>query len=222
MISLDNVTVSVGGAQARTLTFDLNVKEGDCILLVGPNGAGKTTLLDLIVGVRRSSSGTISLGEFNKPIAYAVQSSDGGLLPWFSIERNIMLPHWTNEMEGHILLEKAQKLLSEVGLGERARDYPYTLSGGEKQLVNLIRTLCTPAQLVLLDEPFSFLSHEARRTMALHLSSWIKHRTAIVVSHDRLSSLLPFNRYLVMNPQGRLREVDLNEIESIMPNDTER
>ena len=97
-----------------------------------------------------------------EPIAYAVQDPNSGLLPCGTIGANITLPATLHGDHMAAIRERAACLLETFRLGRRLKDYPYRLSGGEKQAVNLVRTLCTPCKLALFDEVLAPLHNDLR------------------------------------------------------------
>lgn len=215
MIEFKNVEIRGGGNKPRTLTYNFRIDKGDQVMIVGPNGCGKTTFLDLIIGARIAEKGAINISDFDKPIAYAVQNSDGGLLPWFNIISNILLPAKVAGTLTQSTLETSNTLLSMFGLLERAKDYPYSLSGGEKQIVNLIRAICTPADFVLLDEPFTSLFEDSRRKFISIIKNWLKGKTSIIVTHEDLNSFFEFSRYATFDNHNRLYEINVKDMEGI-------
>jgi NitT/TauT family transport system ATP-binding protein len=216
MIEFKDVEIKVGGKNPHILKYDLRIENGDQVMIVGPNGCGKTTFLDLIIGVRIAEKGSIDISDFEKPTAYAVQNSDSGLLPWLNVISNILLPARVAGTLNQSSIDIANSLLQTFNLIERTKDYPYSLSGGEKQIVNLIRTVCTPADLVLLDEPFVSLFEESRHKFILFFKNWLKGKTSIIVTHEDLDSFFDFTRYATFDDQGRLYELDVKDMKGIM------
>jgi lipoprotein-releasing system ATP-binding protein len=177
---------------------DLDVGEGDVMAIVGPSGAGKSTLLHCIGTLDLPTSGTIALaGEEitklggvrlaalrNRTIGFVFQFHH--LLPEFNALENVMMPGLIQgksrrEMEG-----PAQKLLEEVGLGERVTHRPGELSGGEQQRVALARALVLAPRLLLADEPTGNL--DSTTSSAIHELFFETNRargtTVVVVTHN--------------------------------------
>lgn len=104
-------------------------------------------------------------------------------------------------------------------LRERADDFPYKLSGGEKQAVNLIRTLCTPCSLALIDEVLASLHHDLRARAKTELASWLdqRKRTALLVTHDPDDLDLPFTRFFAING-GTVHEVGRGDVVKMLEN----
>jgi NitT/TauT family transport system ATP-binding protein len=145
--------------------------------------------------VRLPFAGRIVLDPADSPIAYVVQEAANALLPWRTLLSNMLLPA---QLQGHVPLdvqERAMSLLSRFGLKDRAHDFPYKLSGGERQILNLVRALLTPASIVLLDEPFAPLNAVARLPAASLMLEYASARTTILVTHDPADLDWPFTRY---------------------------
>ena len=143
--------------------IDLRVTEGEVVAIVGASGSGKSTLLGLMAGLDGATSGDVLLGGKNfsvmdeeqramlrgQLVGFVFQSFQ--LLPSLTALENVMLPI---ELKGDISArEKAQQLLSRVGLQDRLHHYPNQLSGGEQQRVAIARAFATEAKILFADEP---------------------------------------------------------------------
>ncbi len=178
--------------------FDIEIAAGEFVAIVGRSGCGKSTLLRSVVGLETPQSGTITLGEVagselgrsevarsevarssDKPDV-RVMFQDSRLLPWRRILPNVMLGLEPT------LIPHARKVLAQVGLGERANDWPATLSGGQRQRVALARALVHDPNLLLLDEPLGSLDALTRIEMQQLIEDVWRSRgfTAMLVTHD--------------------------------------
>jgi sulfonate transport system ATP-binding protein len=206
-VSIKSVSIALGG---RTVleNFDVEIAAGEFVAIVGRSGCGKSTLLRSVVGLETPQSGTITLGEVaeselarselagsevarsevaraevpranNKPDV-RVMFQDSRLLPWRRILPNVMLG-----LEPR-LIPRARKVLAQVGLAERANDWPATLSGGQRQRVALARALVHDPNLLLLDEPLGSLDALTRIEMQQLIEDvWCSRGfTAMLVTHD--------------------------------------
>ncbi|MEW8410600.1 MAG: ATP-binding cassette domain-containing protein [Candidatus Thiodiazotropha sp.] len=214
MICFEDVVVELDQKGARQLYINAAFEAGDFVLIVGPNGSGKTSFLDLIAGVRPYQGGSITGLIPDLPVAYAVQEPHGSLLPWRSILSNILLPsHLSSQGEG--LITEARELLNKFGLLDRADDFPYTLSGGEKQAINFIRTICTPAYIRLFDEVTASLHSSFKSVARDILPENRESTTTFFISHDSSDFILPFNRFFAIQ-RGSLKEISKDDAKEVI------
>ncbi len=178
--------------------LDLDIAPGEFVAMLGVSGTGKSTLLRAIAGLDHEVTGTI---EVPGPVAVAFQ--EPRLLPWRRVLANVALGLRVPDPEAVAL-----RVLAEVGLTDRARAWPLTLSGGEAQRAALARALVREPSLLLLDEPFSAL--DALTRIAMHrlvLRLWERHRpekpAVLLVTHDVDEALVLADRVLVL-AGGRL------------------
>jgi sulfonate transport system ATP-binding protein len=175
--------------------LDLDVAPGEFVALIGRSGSGKSTLLRALAGLETEITGQISV---TGPVSVAFQ--EPRLVPWKKVLANVALGLRVADPSA-----AARNALAEVGLTERASDWPATLSGGEAQRASLARALVREPRLLLLDEPFSAL--DALTTITMHrlvLSLWARHRPAVLlVTHDVDEALALADRVLVLD-RGRI------------------
>lgn len=172
--------------------------EGEFISIVGPSGSGKTTLLAMLGGLLTPTSGTISvagqeLGAMsrNRLAAYRRQRvgfvfQGYNLLPYLSARDNLLLMSRLTGRVDKAARRRADQLLDELGLTERARAYPAQMSGGERQRVAIGRALMNDPALILVDEPTANLDSARGRQVVELLRSEVQSRgkTALMVTHD--------------------------------------
>ena len=142
--------------------MDLSLDRGDTLAIVGPSGSGKTTLLGLCAGLDEATGGVVELdGEDlgplsqdqraalrNRLVGFVFQSFQ--LIPTLTAVENVLVPL---ELRGKTGRQEAEKLLAEVGLGDRLKHYPFQLSGGEQQRVALARAFIHQPKILFADEP---------------------------------------------------------------------
>ncbi|WP_227242493.1 ATP-binding cassette domain-containing protein [Paraburkholderia caribensis] len=188
------------GERAVLADFDLSIERGSFVSIVGRSGCGKSTLLRLIAGLEAPSSGTLDKhADGSQPFDTRIMFQDARLLPWKTVLQNVMLGL------GRASRDKARAVLDEVGLLERANDWPAQLSGGQRQRVALARALVHRPQLLLLDEPLGALDALTRIEMhALIERLWREHRfTALLVTHDVQEAVALADRILLIE-EGRI------------------
>ena len=132
---------------------NLSVKPGEKVAIIGRSGAGKSTLLNILGGLEKPTSGTVTRPE---NIGFVFQSYP--LMPELTVLENVLLPTMAKRFRGRALFpggsrRRAEELLAKVGLADRMHHLPAELSGGEMQRVALARALVTEPDLVLADEP---------------------------------------------------------------------
>src|SRR3984957_18189009 len=208
-VAINNVSIAFGG---RTVLekFDIDISAGEFVAIVGRSGCGKSTLLRSVVGLETPQSGTIVLGKIaasNGKPDVRVMFQDSRLLPWRRILPNVMLG-----LEP-ALIPQARKVLAQVGLAERANDWPATLSGGQLQRVALARALVHDPNLLLLDEPLGSLDALTRIEMQQLIEEVWQSRgfTAMLVTHDVAEAVSLADRVILIEG-GR---VALNEVVNI-------
>ncbi|AKC70340.2 sulfonate ABC transporter ATP-binding protein [Pandoraea oxalativorans] len=192
------------GARSVLSDFSLTIPRGGFAAIVGRSGCGKSTLLRLIAGLETPDAGRITLdghalGDASGKVATRIMFQDARLLPWRTVLENVAigLPKSSHA--------KALEVLREVGLAERAGDWPSQLSGGQRQRVALARALVHQPDLLLLDEPLGALDALTRIEMhALIERLWRAHGfTALLVTHDVQEAVALADR-VVLIEQGQL------------------
>lgn len=174
-------------------TIDLHIPAGQFVALLGESGSGKTTLLRAVAGLDSDAHST-GLAQASGNVSVLFQ--DSRLLPWLSVMDNLTLGI---EQQPHVHA-RAQHLLQEVGLGDKASVWPSTLSGGQKQRAALARSLLREPHVLLADEPFGALDALTRMRMQSLLLQLVErtHPTVILVTHDVDEALLLADRILVI------------------------
>lgn len=195
----------------------LTIQPGEIRLLMGPSGSGKTTLISIIAGILTPDSGDCIIGDVHvhklqnhykthfrrKEIGFVFQSFN--LIPTLSIEENVAIPLILNGVSYETSLKKAQESLEELGLKPKLGRYPPELSGGQQQRVAIARAIIHRPQLIVCDEPTSYLDAENGLKIMELLRQLVKqnHLTLIVVTHDtRITSFADQINYL---EDGRIR-----------------
>lgn len=183
--------------------LNLNVEEGSKIAIVGESGSGKSTLLNIIGGIDNATAGTVIAGN-SKTKEWEVTSLNEAkmaeyrshflglifqfhyLLKDFSALENVYMPALIAGMSKKEAMERAEQLLSDVGVGDRKGHLPSQLSGGERQRVAVARALINDPSLILADEPTGNLDPaNAEKIGGLLFSMADKYKkTLILVTHD--------------------------------------
>jgi NitT/TauT family transport system ATP-binding protein len=168
----------------------LDVEAGELVSLVGPSGCGKTTVLRILAGLHGHDGGTVQVGRpgegFDPGRDVGIVFQQALLLKWRRILENVLLPAEILGLPMRASRERANELLSMVGLDGFADKYPYELSGGMQQRAAIARALIHDPELILMDEPFGALDALTRERMNLELLQiWQEsQKTIVFVTHS--------------------------------------
>ncbi len=213
------VTLKYGSTQVlRDVSLEVGLKES--VALVGESGAGKTTLLrmfnrmvvpdDGFVGVAGRDVTKLDSVRLRRSIGYIQQ--EGGLLPHWTVTRNVGLVPWLTRMENPSRL--AQEALERVGLSPRAFGgrLPRELSGGERQRVAVARAIAARPGIILMDEPFGALDAITRATLTKNVGELFHEIgvSALMVTHDLHVAMAFADRVAVLR-EGKLEQIDTPE-----------
>jgi putative ABC transport system ATP-binding protein len=189
-----------GGETTSVLrNIQFNVNKNEMVALLGSSGSGKSTLLNLMAGLMKPSEGSIlingqaiermtenQLAEFRRTnIGFIFQSYE--LIPHLTIRENVELPLIFQSVKASERKDRAQKLLEQVGIGEKSTMFPSQLSGGQQQRVSIARSLVTHPTVVFADEPTGNLDSRTEEEIIdllveLNLTYGI---TFIIVTHEQ-------------------------------------
>lgn len=203
-----------GSNQKATLALDkldIEIKTSEIISVLGPTGCGKSTALNLIAGFEAPSSGAILVDreEVKGPTPdRAIVFQQPALFPWLSVFDNITLGVKCRGMAREEYSRRAARLIKEVGLAGFEKHYPYQLSGGMQQRVQIARALISDPQVLLMDEPFGALDYQTRILMQeLLLQLWLEHLpTVFFITHDVSEAIFISDHVLVMSQRpGRIK-----------------
>ena len=192
---------------------NLEVKDGEFVMIVGPSGCGKTTLINILGGLGTAPSGQVLLD--GKPVQGP--GADRGmvfqgysLFPWLSVQKNVEFGLKMKKMPKAQRAEQAKKFIDLVGLTGFENALPRQLSGGMKQRVAIARTLANEPEILLMDEPFGALDAQTRVVMQELLADISKKTktTILFITHDIDEAVLLGDRIYVMSRRpGTIREV---------------
>jgi NitT/TauT family transport system ATP-binding protein len=219
-VALSDVSVTFG-RDARTVAAlgrtTLDISNGEFVALVGPSGCGKSTILKLVAGLVQPTTGAVIVGGREvsaKALRIGMAFQNPTMLPWLTVERNIMLPLKIVEpfrsqyraKRGGEFRDRAHALLEQVGLTGFAQSFPWQLSGGMLQRANLCRALIHEPRLLLLDEPFGALDQFTREELWGTMQDlWSLHRpTVLLVTHDLREAGFLASRICVMSARPGL------------------
>ena len=178
--------------------IDLDIDAGDFVSLMGPSGTGKSTLLNLVSGIDRPDSGTITVDgtEVTKlsrskladwraaNLGYIFQTHN--LIPVLTAYENVELPTLLLKLSSTQRRQRVELALEAVGLSDRADHYPRQLSGGQEQRVGIARAIVAHPKVVVADEPTGSLDTETSEQVQILLQRLNKELdiTLLMVTHD--------------------------------------
>src|SRR5277367_2119291 len=187
-LHLEKVSHRYGPVEALD-GIELDIADGETIVLIGPSGCGKSTLLGILGGLLQPTSGRVTLSgplpsESLNPFTYIFQ--DFALLPWRSVADNVALALEHRALSAAERKERVTSALALTGLGEFSTAYPKQLSGGMRQRVGIARALVVRPAVLLLDEPLSALDAQTRALLMEDLLAiWLERRiAALYVTHN--------------------------------------
>jgi NitT/TauT family transport system ATP-binding protein len=162
IISIKGLCKSFAG-QVLYENFNLDLPKGYFISIFGPNGCGKSTLINLMSGLVPFDKGQILIND--KPIrrsriGYVFQNYRDSLFPWLSALDNIAYPLKVKGISERESKQRVEKLISSFNIKLDLKRYPYNFSGGQQQLISILRALVAEPEVLFLDEPFSALDFE--------------------------------------------------------------
>lgn len=194
---------------------NLDIAQGEVVVVVGPSGCGKSTLLRCINALEPIQGGQVllegkvvgkeHLEELRQKIGMVFQSYD--LFPHLRVLDNITIaPTKVQKRKKEEVQAEAEELLSRVGLGDKANSYPRQLSGGQKQRVAIVRALCMHPEILLFDEVTAALDPEmVREVLDVMLDLAKQGRTMIIVTHEMLFAKAVADK-IVFIDQGKILE----------------
>ncbi|MCU7727538.1 ABC transporter ATP-binding protein [Actinoplanes sp. KI2] len=216
MIRFENVG-KVFHARGTSVTaldgIDLDVRDGEFLVIVGPSGCGKSTLLDLLGGLATPTSGRITIDdrEVTGPgLDRGVVFQQYALLPWRTAQGNVEFGLEAKHVPRRERPARAREYLDLVGLSGFHDRYPHELSGGMKQRVAIARSLAFDPQVLLMDEPFAALDAQTRDGLQDELLRiWEQTgKTVVFITHGIEEAVYLGQRVAVMTSRpGRIKQV---------------
>jgi len=217
-LTVTEVTMAYQTQRGHTVValdrVSLDVRRGEFVSLIGPSGCGKSTLLYILGGLRRQTSGEVTLdgqrvtGPTPRKVGFVFQ--DYTLFPWRTIISNVEVGLEFRGMGRRERREHAAHNLDLVGLGAFANAYPGELSGGMQQRVAIARALSMDPEILLMDEPFGALDEQTRTVLGEELDRILEKtgKTIVFVTHSLSEAVFLSDRVVVMSARpGRIKEI---------------
>jgi NitT/TauT family transport system ATP-binding protein len=201
--------------------FDLDIPRGELISVFGPNGCGKSTLINMIAGLIAPDAGQILfdgmlLSEIK--FGYVFQNYREALFPWLRAFDNIAYPLKMMQVAPVERRARTERLVAHLGVKIDLNLYPYHMSGGQQQLVSIMRALIVEPEILFLDEPFSALDYEMTLFMREQLQRIFMETgtTTVLVSHDLEEAVFLADRVLLLS-RHPARVADFTPVKALRP-----
>jgi multiple sugar transport system ATP-binding protein len=204
-----------GEGQVAVDRVDLDVNDGEFVVLVGPSGCGKSTTLRMIAGLESISAGTIAIGDRvvndvpPKARDIAMVFQNYALYPHMTVRENLGFALKLRSMSTTDIEQRVDAAAATLGLGEYLDRRPRQLSGGQRQRVALGRAIVRQPQVFLFDEPLSNLDAQMRVSMRREIARLHQELkvTMIYVTHDQVEAMTLGDRIVVMS-KGHVMQID--------------
>ena len=220
-VQLKNVTkvYRMGEVEIHAVDgIDFEIQKGEFVVIVGPSGAGKTTVLNILGGMDSASTGEVmvdghDVAKYNSKKLTKYRRDDIG----FVFQFYNLVPNLTALENVELAMQicknplNAATVLREVGLGERMKNFPSQLSGGEQQRVSIARALAKNPKLLLCDEPTGALDYQTGKSILKLLQDMCRERgmTVIVITHN--SAITPMADRVIKIKNGKVSSMQMNE-----------
>jgi NitT/TauT family transport system ATP-binding protein len=184
--------------------FDFDIPRGELMSVFGPNGCGKSTLINIIAGLIPADAGEILFD--GQPLSrikfgYVFQNYREAMFPWLRAFDNIAYPLKVMGVPKAERTVRVEKIVASLNVKIDLKLYPYQMSGGQQQLVSIMRALIVEPEILFLDEPFSALDYEMTLFMREQLQRVFMETatTTVLVSHDLEEAVYLSDRILLLS-----------------------
>lgn len=221
LIRLENVKKIYQSGEVITKAvdgIDFTIEKGEFALIIGASGAGKTTVLNILGGMDTATSGAVfvdgeDISKWNKKQLTKYRRNDIG----FVFQFYNLVPNLTAVENVELALQiskaslDAEDVLRDVGLGERLKNFPAQLSGGEQQRVSIARALAKDPKLLLCDEPTGALDYQTGKAILKLLQDTCKEKgkTVVVITHNL--AIAPMADRVIEIKNGKVSRIQRNE-----------
>jgi NitT/TauT family transport system ATP-binding protein len=192
---------------------NLDVADGEFVVVVGPSGCGKSTLLRILAGLDAATTGEVTITHAAAradELPSATVFQEASLFPWMRVDANVALAFDSLAVPRDEVARRVRDVLGLVGLGDRARAWPHELSGGMKQRAAVARAFVTDPPVLFMDEPFGALDEQTRVGLVNELMRlWERSpKTIVFVTHGIEEAVTLADRVVVLSAQpGMIKAV---------------
>jgi len=227
LISVNNLKKSFGGLKAVDVQ-DLSFKEGELTSIIGPNGAGKTTFFDLISGFQDADSGSIFLKDKDISNAQPYKIARMGMVRTFQLTKvfdrmtvmeNLLFSGSNIKNDSFLrsfiklnsqklyesnLREKANEIMNDLNIGHMANSYARELSGGQKKLLELARSIINEPEILLLDEPLAGVNPKLAEDILSLITKLSDSGITILMVEHNIEAVMKISERIVVLAEGSL------------------
>ena len=227
LISVNNLKKSFGGLKAVDV-HKLSFKEGELTSIIGPNGAGKTTFFDLISGFQNADSGSIFLKDKDISNAQPYKIARMGMVRTFQLTKvfdrmtvmeNLLFSGSNIKNDSFLrsfiklnsqksyesnLREKANEIMNDLNIGHMANSYARELSGGQKKLLELARSIINEPEILLLDEPLAGVNPKLAEDILSLIAKLSDSGITILMVEHNIEAVMKISERIVVLAEGSL------------------
>ena len=227
LISVNNLKKSFGGLKAVDVQ-ELSFKEGELTSIIGPNGAGKTTFFDLISGLQDADSGSIFLKDKDISNAQPYKIARMGMVRTFQLTKvfdrmtvmeNLLFSGSNIKNDSFLrsfiklnsqklyesnLREKANEIMNDLNIGHMANSYARELSGGQKKLLELARSIINEPEILLLDEPLAGVNPKLAEDILSLITKLSDSGITILMVEHNIEAVMKISERIVVLAEGSL------------------
>ncbi len=218
-VNFKNISKVFDDGTGAVTDFNLDISDGELMVLVGPSGCGKSTLLRMLAGLETVSSGELLIDDQivnhcspqERNIAMVFQNY--ALYPHMTVRRNLEFPLKMMKLNKHEVQRRANEVAELLGLTPLLEHKPRQLSGGQRQRVAMGRAIVREPKVFLMDEPLSNLDAKLRLQIRNEIATLQRRMktTTLYVTHDQVEAMTLGDRVAIIN-QGRLQQVSEPQI----------
>jgi neutral amino acid transport system ATP-binding protein len=227
LISVNNLKKSFGGLKAVDVQ-ELSFKEGELTSIIGPNGAGKTTFFDLISGFQNADSGSIFLKDKDISNAQPYKIARMGMVRTFQLTKvfdrmtvmeNLLFSGSNIKNDSFLrsfiklnsqklyesnLREKANEIMNDLNIGHMSNSYARELSGGQKKLLELARSIINEPEILLLDEPLAGVNPKLAEDILSLITKLSDSGITIIMVEHNIEAVMKISERIVVLAEGSL------------------
>ena len=227
LISVNNLKKSFGGLKAVDVQ-ELSFKEGELTSIIGPNGAGKTTFFDLISGFQNADSGSIFLKDKDISNAQPYKIARMGMVRTFQLTKvfdrmtvmeNLLFSGSNIKNDSFLrsfiklnsqklyennLREKANEIMNDLNIGHMSNSYARELSGGQKKLLELARSIINEPEILLLDEPLAGVNPKLAEDILSLITKLSDSGITILMVEHNIEAVMKISERIVVLAEGSL------------------